>query len=182
MGRKSLIESSTHYNEILDMIKEGLNSEDISNYLKNEYGEIISARTIHRYIDKIRSKINQKYYKKKKRAKPIEEKIEKEEAVFEVVDKGVSDLEALDTIIALGKELKLDVKNLKPEIHTDYVVTTPLDIVKAEIQVQRVIIQAVNTKARILKDDPNPQAIYLPVIVDKKEETELIKELEDELR
>lgn len=160
MPPKSKVEKSPHFNEILDMIKQGLSSRDISDYLKNEYGEKIAHGTINNYAKKIRSKTNQEYYKRKKENdNKIDEVIGKgvadKEAVDDVVNKGVSDLDALDTIISEAENVGLDINSLYVEEGPrGGIVTSQADIVKIQILVKRLGIDAIKAKAMILKDEP----------------------------
>ncbi|MDR1018655.1 MAG: hypothetical protein LBM02_08150 [Lachnospiraceae bacterium] len=201
MAPKSKIESSKHYDEILGMIKEGLKAEDIEDYLKSNYDEHISSRTIRRYVKKIRTKTNQKYYDKKKDEKVSSSKMKQtqnntkfdevvdkgvanKEAFDEVVAKGVSDLESLDNIITEAKNLKLKINNIKPQYHENYHVNSEVEIERLKIQAKRLAIQAVKTKADILKTDPggDDNIKYLPVIISSDEEEKLREEIEDELQ
>lgn len=186
MSRKSKVELSPHYHEILDMIKEGFSSRDISDYLQEEYNEKIAHGTINNYAQKIRSKIKQEYHKKKKEKKSkslVEEKKDREETFKEVVNDGVSDLNALDNIIKEADNVNLNIGNLKAKRYSDYVITTEADIEDLKIKAKRLAIQAVNAKAKILKDDSgNNVNIGLPVVITNEEKEQLEKEIEDELR
>lgn len=166
MGRTK-VEKSPHFHEIMDMIKEGFGGTYISDFLLSEYDETISHTAINNFIKKVKSKTAQEYYKnnkkslnesQKERKKKILDKKDKEEEIKEstddVVKKGVNDLVAMDNIIAEANGLKIDLNNIKPEKHTDYIVTTPLDIINSIIKYKQVAIQAVNAKAKILKDEP----------------------------
>lgn len=177
MARKSKVEKSPHYNEILDMIKESISPRDISNYLKNEYNETISHTSINNFRKKIRSKTNQEYYKKKKSKntpKIVNEKKAKDEKFDSVVAKGVSDLDALDNIITEANKLNLDISNIKPKYLENYCVNSETEIEKLKIQAKRLSIQAVNTKAKILKDtDGEDKEFVLRIVSDEDEGTEV---------
>lgn len=191
MGRKSKIESSPNFNVILDMIKEGLKPEDIEDYLKSKYDESISTRTIRRYVKKIRSKTNQKYFEKKKAEKSntvknttvqnddkfdevVDKCVANKETLDSVVEKGVSDLEALDTIIEEANKLNLDISGIKPKYFENYCVNSEVEIEKLKIQAKRLAIQAVNTKAKILKDtDGEDKEFVLRIVSDEDERIEV---------
>lgn len=164
MGR-SKVEKSEHFHEIMDMIKKGFGGTHISDFLLSEYDETISHTAINNFIKKLKSKTAQEYYKKnkepltssqKERKKRIVDKKEKEKEIAEstddVVKKGVNDLVAMDNIILEADGLKIELDKIKPEKHTDYIVTTPLDIINSIIKYKQLAIQAVNAKAKILKD------------------------------
>jgi len=188
MPPKSSVEKSKYYNEILDMIKEGLSSRSISEHLKNEYNENISHTAINNYVRKIKDKTNSEYYKKKKEKKEkvkavVDTGVDNKEILDEVIKKGVSDLDALDNIIKEADGLELNIGNLRAQRYSDYVVTTEADIEKIKIQAKGLAIRAVIAKAKILKDDPTPPGVILPaVVIDKNEEDQLNKEIVDELR
>lgn len=183
MPPKSKVEKSPHFNEILDMIKEGFSSYKISAHLKNEYNESISHTAINNYIKKIKDKTSSEYYKKKKQKEVIENQVANKEAVDEVVSKGVSDLDALDNIIAKGNELEIELNNLVSKKYSEYVITTDLDIAKIKIDYLKVVIQAINAKAKKLGDEPETNVnITIPSVITDEEAKELEKEIEDELR
>lgn len=49
MARKSKVELSPHYNEIVDLLLEGYDSRSVSAYLENQYGEKISHVAIYNF-------------------------------------------------------------------------------------------------------------------------------------
>lgn len=49
MARKSKVELSPHYNEIVDLLLEGYDSRSVSAYLKNQYDEQISHVAIYNF-------------------------------------------------------------------------------------------------------------------------------------
>lgn len=167
MPPKSKVEKSKYYNEIIDMIQEGLSSRHISDYLANEYNESIGYRSISRYIEKLKSKTNTEYYKsKKQKEKKVKEvvnvEVSKKEIEDAVIAKCVSNLDSLDTIIGIGDKLDLDVSKLRVEHGPQgRIVVSELDILKANALVANVIIKAVRVKANILKDDPEAPPINI---------------------
>ncbi|MGL6298666.1 MAG: hypothetical protein ACRC1M_05795 [Methanobacteriaceae archaeon] len=169
MPPKSKVEKSKHYNEILDMIKEGLSSRHISDYLKNQYGEVIGYRSISRYIEKLKSETSTEYYKAKKKkskakTKKISEVVDSEVAKKIVEDefiaKGVNDLSSLDNIIEEASKINLNVNNLRVEYsERGKVVTSEADIEKIIIQVKKLAIEAIKAKKLILKDEVEAPAV-----------------------
>lgn len=189
MARKSLIESSSYYDEILDMIKEGLSPQTISDHLKDEYNEVISGRTIHRHIQKIKSKTSSEYYKKKKAKKEkqkeiVDKGVANKEAYDEIVSEGIGDLDSLDTLISKLNAVGLDVNNLSIEYGPNGgLVTSEADIVRIQLISKKVLIDAIKARNDILKDTNETNVnIGLPVVITKDEEEQLEKEIEDELR
>ena len=75
MARVNLIESSDHFDEIVERLSRGDKGVDVSRWLENTYGEKISPRTMNRYKknikmeDRVEAEIN-------KRAKENSEKLE----------------------------------------------------------------------------------------------------------
>ncbi|MBF4469469.1 MAG: hypothetical protein ISP01_08715, partial [Methanobrevibacter arboriphilus] len=114
MPPKPLVERSDHYDEIMDMIKEGLSSRTISNYLKDEYNEIISHTAINNYIQSLKNKIGSEYHKRKKTNVPkiVQNERDKKDKSNEVINKGVNDIDSLDRIISLAENLNLDVSGI----------------------------------------------------------------------
>jgi predicted transcriptional regulator len=165
MPPKSKVEKSPHFNEILDMIREGLSPRTISDHLKNEFNESISHTAINNYIKKIRSKTNQEYYKKKKQKEEkldevIDSEVANKEAVDEVIQKGVDDLNVLDSIIELGEKLDLDVSKIKPQFGPQGgVIVSQLDVFYANIAAAKLVLKAVDSKSIKLKDEPDPPTV-----------------------
>ena len=63
MGRKGKIESSPHYNEIVDLLLVGQTPRYVSDYLLNEYNEKISHVALSKFK---KNKLNVKAEAKKK--------------------------------------------------------------------------------------------------------------------
>ncbi len=49
MARVNLIESSDHFDEIVERLSRNETGKDVSTWLKNTYNEEISPRTLNRY-------------------------------------------------------------------------------------------------------------------------------------
>ncbi|WP_156314586.1 hypothetical protein [Methanobrevibacter arboriphilus] len=173
MPPKSKVEKSPHFNEILDMIEKSISPRHISDYLKNEYNESISHTAINNFVKKIKSKTASEYYKQQKvkekdKKSKVDEVVDKElankEAIDDVVNKGVSDLDALDTIISEAENVGLDIDSLYVEEGPrGGIVTSQADIVKIQILVKRLGIDAIKAKAMILKDSPEPPDINVNI-------------------
>lgn len=171
MPKQSKVEASDHFDEIMDMKRQGFSPRKISAYLSDEYNESIHYNTIGNYFKNLDKKIASEYYKqqkakeKEKKAK-VDEVVDKElgnkETVDEAIKKGVSEITALDGIIDLAENLNLD----PSKIHVEYgpqggVIISEFDVLKANALVANIIIKAVNAKANILKDEPeSPTFIF----------------------
>ena len=180
---RTKVEKSTHFHEILDMIKQGFSSYKISDYLHVEYDESISHTAINNYVKKIKKKTAEKYYEETKKGSKVNNAVQKEQnkhdSEEEVVQKGVNDLKAMDNIIQEADKIRINFDDVVPENHTDYIVTTPLDIVNSKMKYKGLAIQAVNAKARILKDDSEIDKEFIIHIVsdlDEKDRVEADKE------
>lgn len=75
MARKSLIESSDHFNEIVKRLSEGESGASVSKWLKDSFNEEISTRTLNRYKsknikmeDRVEAELNKRAKRKKKKS------------------------------------------------------------------------------------------------------------------
>ena len=90
MARKSLIESSDHFDEIVERLSRNETGKDVSEWLKNTYNEEISPRTLNRYKAtkinmeaRVEAELNKRAQKKKeldKKRKSEKLKAEKEQS------------------------------------------------------------------------------------------------------
>lgn len=88
MARKNLIESSDHYEEIVARLAKDETGVSVSEWLKNEYNEDISPRTLNRYKsknikmkDRVEAELNKRQeIKKKKTESEVQDKADKIEA------------------------------------------------------------------------------------------------------
>ena len=79
MARRNLIESSDHFDEIVERLSRNETGKDVSEWLKNEYGEEISPRTLNRYKStkikmetRVEAELNRRAQKKKEKQKKRE--------------------------------------------------------------------------------------------------------------
>jgi hypothetical protein len=159
MPRKSAVEKSMHQKEIEKMIREGVPSRQISDWLAKhkKYPENISHAAIYRYR-------TGPYNVNAKAAKEYREKQSKD-LFDEAVKKKVSDIEFLDGLIETANDIGLNVDDERG--------ITSLDIAKLGVQ-------AVKAKHDITKDEP-------PVVVEVKvgemddKERKLTKTIADNL-
>ena len=82
MGRKGKIESSPHYNEIVDLLLVGQTPRYVSDYLLNEYNEKISHVALSKFK---KNKLNVKAEAKKKIIEKEKKKILKSKKVPEAI-------------------------------------------------------------------------------------------------
>lgn len=167
MARGSKIESSPHYNEIVDMLVAGYSGRRVSDYLLNEYGEKISHASLNRYKKDnlnvkaaVRQKIIEKEKKKKEEKKKkatqpvIEKEVEKEikanESFELATDYRFQDIKKLDNIIEDACNVKVDLDNLPAEGDDKYDPYKEEDI---KIRYNKLGLDAVKIKYAILDED-----------------------------
>lgn len=77
MARKSLIESSDHFDEIVERLSRNETGKDVSAWLKNTYNEDISPRTLNRYKStkiNMEARVEAELNKRAQRKKELQEK------------------------------------------------------------------------------------------------------------
>lgn len=77
MARKSLIESSDHFDEIVERLSRNETGKDVSAWLKNTYNEEISPRTLNRYKStkiNMEARVEAELNKRAQRKKELQEK------------------------------------------------------------------------------------------------------------
>ena len=84
MARKSKVETSSHYNEIVELLVAGYSARYVSNYLDDEYNEKISHVALNNYK---KNNLNVKAAVKKKIIEKEKEK--KQKSIDDAVDKKV---------------------------------------------------------------------------------------------
>lgn len=94
MAKKSKIETSPHFNEIVDLLLAGYSGRYVSDYLKNEYDEIISYKALNNYKKNklnvkaaVKKKVIEKQKKKKKNQKSKAVTNEQQEAIDKNIEK-----------------------------------------------------------------------------------------------
>lgn len=117
MARRSKIEMSPHYNEIVKLLLDGWGSRRVSNYLKNEYNESISHTAISNYrrdnlnVDEaVAIELQKQRKQNKEKTQPIIETAvkntaEAQQSFREAVANGVTVRQLLQKILDAGPEL-----------------------------------------------------------------------------
>lgn len=121
MARKSKVETSPHYNEIVELLVAGYSGRYVSTYLENEYDEKISYVALNNYKKNnlnikaaVKKKIIEK--EKEKRQRPINDaigkKVESElqaQETFEIAaDYRFKDIQKLDDLISQAESINID--------------------------------------------------------------------------
>lgn len=85
MVRKSKVEKSPHFEEIVTRLSEGQSARSVSKWLENEYGEYISNAALSRYVrntismeDKVEAELNRRAEEKRKKLQEEKEKLQEE--------------------------------------------------------------------------------------------------------
>lgn len=98
MARKSLIESSDHFDEIVERLSRNETGKDVSTWLKDTYNEDISPRTLNRYKAtkinmeaRVEAELNRRAEKKRElQEKKKAEKLKAEKEQSEKLDNATS--------------------------------------------------------------------------------------------
>lgn len=114
MARKSKVETSPHYNEIVDLLVAGYSSRYVSDYLENEYNEKITHTTLNNYKKNnlnvkaaVREKIIQKQ-KEESQSKQADKEIQAKESFEIATDYRFKDIQKLDDLISQADEINID--------------------------------------------------------------------------
>ena len=94
MVKKSKVEKSPHFEEIVTRLSNGESARSVSKWLKNEYNEDISHAALARYNkncismeDKVEAELNRRAKEKKKKIQEEKEKVQKEQKIQQEADK-----------------------------------------------------------------------------------------------
>lgn len=161
MARKSKVENSEHFNEIVDLLLSGFSGRHVSDYLLNEYDEKISHAAITRYKNnhlnvnaEVKKKLiheeKKKLQKKKKAtAKEVSKELIKDESISAAANIKYKDVKILDELISDAKNIKLNLDGFD----TDEVPHDPYKEEKLKMDYKKLGLQAIKVKHDILKDD-----------------------------
>lgn len=159
MGRKSKIETSPHYNEIVDMLVAGYSGRHVSEHLSNQYNEKISYVALNNFKKKklnvkaaVREKIIEEE-KKKSQEKAIGEKAKQEiqaQDSFEIAtDYRFKDIKKLDKLIQDSENVNIDLDN----IHVDSEKYDPYREIDLKLKLKRLGLDALKAKYEMLDED-----------------------------
>lgn len=110
MARKSKVETSSHYNEIVELLVAGYSGRYVSDYLEKEYGEKITHATLNKYKkDKLNVKaaVRKKILEKEKE-KQINKEVQGQETFEVAADYRFKDIQKLDVLIQQAESINLD--------------------------------------------------------------------------
>ena len=168
MARKSKIETSPHFNEIVDLLLAGYSGRYVSDYLLDEYDEKITHATLNKYKKdnlNVKAAVKKKVFeeeKKKKTKKKLKPSIEK--AVEEQSGKQVESNESFEAavnirydnvnkiqkIISQTAKHEIDLSNFKkiPSDKRDYYKETEIII-----KIKKLELDAIQVLDAELDDD-----------------------------
>lgn len=161
MARKSKVESSPHYNEIVDMLVAGYSGRHVSDYLLNEYGEKITHATLNKYKKNnlnVKAAVRQKIIegekqKKKETEKAIENEAEKEikanESFELATDYRFKDIQKLDKIISDSEDVTIDLGN----INVDSEKYDPYKEIDLKLKLKKLGLEAMKVKYDMIDED-----------------------------
>lgn len=116
MSRKSKVETSPHYNEIVDLLVAGYSGRYVSDYLSNQYNEKISHVALNNYKKNnlnvkaaVRKKIIEKEKQKEKsQSKQADKEIQAQESFEMAADYRFRDVQKLDDLISQAEAVNID--------------------------------------------------------------------------
>ena len=110
MARKSKVETSSHYNEIVELLVAGYSGRYVSDYLEKEYGEKITHATLNKYKkDKlsVKAAVRKKILEKEKE-KQINKEVQAQETFEIAADYRFKDIQKLDDLISQAEAINID--------------------------------------------------------------------------
>ena len=121
MARKSKVETSSHYNEIVELLVAGYSPRYVSNYLDDEYNEKISHVALNNYKKNnlnvkaaVKKKIIEKEKEKKQKSiddavgKKVESELQAQETFEIAADYRFRDIQKLDDLISQAEAINID--------------------------------------------------------------------------
>ena len=121
MARKSKVETSSHYNEIVELLVAGYSARYVSNYLDDEYNEKISHVALNNYKKNnlnvkaaVKKKIIEKEKEKKQKSiddavgKKVESELQAQETFEIAADYRFKDIQKLDDLISQAEAINID--------------------------------------------------------------------------
>ena len=189
MARKSKIETSPHYNEIVELLVAGYSGRYVSDYLQNEYNEKITHATLNKYKKNnlnVKAAVKKKILEKEKQKSKAENKKANEEIqaqeTFEVAaDYRFRDIQKLDDLISLAESISLDL-DATPWDEDKY---DPYKEQRNKIKLKELGLKAVKLKYELIDEDElnvnvnNENVIGLAESIEKSRQ-KYLKEIEGE--
>ena len=154
MARRNKVETSPHFNEIVDLLVAGYSTRYVSDYLSNEYGEKISHVALNNYKKEklnVKAAVRQKVIEKQKE-KTIEKQADKEISATESFDAAVdfrfNDIKKLDDLISEAESVKVDL-----DIPYDDEYYNPYKEQALRIKMKKLALDAIKLKYELIDED-----------------------------
>lgn len=159
MGKFTKITSSSHYNEIVDLLVAGYSGRHVSEHLLNEYGEKISHTYLNKYKKEclnvkaaVREKIIEEQ-KKESQEKAENKKAEKEIKATESFEIAANyrfqDIKKLDNLINESEKVTIDLDNIK----VDSEKYDPYKEIDLKIKLKKLGLDAIKAKYEMIDED-----------------------------
>lgn len=156
LARKSKVELSPHFNEIVDLLVAGYSGRYVSDYLENQYNEKITHTTLNKY------KKNNLNVKAAVRKKIIEQEKQKEEAQSREANKQIQanesfeiaadyryrDIKKLDDLIGQAESINVDL-----DIHPGDENYNPYKEQALRIKMKKLGLDAIKLKYELIDED-----------------------------
>ena len=151
MARKSKVETSTHYNEIVELLVAGYSGRYVSDYLENEYGEKITHATLNKYK---REKLNVKAAVRKKileneKEKQINKEVQAQETFEIAADYRFKDIQKLDDLISQAESINIDLDE-RPWDEEKY---DPYKEQNLKLKMKKLGLDAIKLKYELVDED-----------------------------
>ena len=121
MARKSKVETSTHYNKIVELLVAGYSARYVSNYLDDEYNEKISHVALNNYKKNnlnVKAAVKKKILEKEKE-KQINKEVQAQETFEIAADYRFKDIQKLDDLISQAEDIEIDL-DIRDENYNPY--------------------------------------------------------------
>lgn len=194
MARKSKVETSPHYNEIVELLVAGYSGRYVSDYLENEYGEKITHTTLIKYKKNnlnVKAAVKKKILEKEKEKKqepiknPVQKEVDRElqaQETFEVAaDYRFKDIQKLDDLISQAEAINIDLDE-RPWDEDKY---DPYKEQNLKLKMKKLGLDAIKLKYELVDEDElnvnvnNENIIGLADSIEKSRQ-KYLKEIEKE--
>ena len=157
MARKSKVETSPHYNEIVELLVAGYSGRYVSDYLENEYGEKITHTTLIKYKKNnlnVKAAVKQKILEKEKQKAEAEnnqsnKEVQAQETFELAADYRFKDIQKLDDLISQAESINLDLDK-RPWDEEKY---DPYKEQRNKLKLKELALKAVKLKYELIDED-----------------------------
>lgn len=179
MPPRGKVESSEHYAEIHELLLKGKSPRWISNYLKNEYDEIIGYSAIYNYQKKNINIEEQTIEEVNRRAteKAVKEKADTQEQIFETTNYVISQgAENLEGILDVAKNFPRDYKEVRTAISDPDSKVSEKDVAELSYKANKLYLDFI--KKQDTNVEVNVNNVDLSEFFDDEEDSEILSDLD----